>query len=129
MLLTIGIYVKLSPSISQVDQSLSFHTKLQNLDVLGTTIFISAVSCLLFVLQWGGENVEWQSSTAIGLFVGFVFLVGIFGFLQWKRGEHATIPTRILRKRSILMGALFLMPLGMSSLAVNMLFWTIPLFI
>ena len=110
--------VKLKPSSNQTNRILPISEKLQHMDALGSFLFLGSISCLLLVLQWGGHTIRWQGSRAIGLFIGFGLLLGLFGFLQWKRGEYATIPVRILRKRSILMGALFRMPLGMPSTVV-----------
>lgn len=46
----------------------------------------------------------WGSSTIIGLFVGAGLLAAVFGYLQVRLGDRATIPIRILKQRSILTG-------------------------
>ncbi|KAA8569041.1 hypothetical protein EYC84_000714 [Monilinia fructicola] len=97
------------------NRSLNLSTKLRRMDVFGVLLFLGAIYCLLLALQWGGQTMPWRSSKVIGLFVGFGLLIISFAALQWKRGEHATIPLRILRQRSIFMGSIFLMLFGMMS--------------
>lgn len=92
--------------------------KLKHTDPLGCFCFVAAVCCLLLALQWGGQSRPWNSSTIIGLLVGFGLLSCVFGYIQWKLGERATIPLRILRQRSILTGSGTLFFLGASTYVV-----------
>jgi hypothetical protein len=85
------------------------------MDALGTILFIGAVCCLLLVLTWGGEKYPWNDQRCVGLLVGFGLLTVAFCFWLWKQGEVAIIPLRVLRQRSIYMGALVLFGLGMSN--------------
>ncbi|KAK6607441.1 major facilitator superfamily transporter [Botrytis cinerea] len=101
--------------VQNSNRALNLSTKLRRMDIGGVLLFLGAIYCLLLALQWGGQTMPWKSSKIIGLFVGFGLLIVSFGILQWKRGEHATIPLRILRQRSILMGSIFLMLFGMMS--------------
>ncbi|KAL2038880.1 hypothetical protein N7G274_008402 [Stereocaulon virgatum] len=109
-------FVRLNTSINRLNRDLPLLKKLKHMDPIGTLLFLGSICCLLLALQWGGQTIGWQNSRIIGLFVGFGLLIMGFSFLQWRRGDYATIPVRVLRKRSILMGALVLMPLGMSSM-------------
>ncbi len=118
VLASIFLFLHLQGSM-QENRTLPLSMKLARMDAFGILLFLRAIYCLLLVLQWGGQIIEWRSFEAIGLFVGFCLLISLFGLVQWKRGEHATIPLRVLRQRSILMGALFLMLLGMSSFVVS----------
>ena len=92
----------------------SIQHRLRSLDLPRITLIIAAVCCLLLALHWGGTSFSWSSSRVIGLFVGFALLTIAFGFVQWKRGERATIPLRLLRQRSVFMGAWYLFFLEMS---------------
>jgi hypothetical protein len=76
------------------------------------------VACLLIALQWGGHTIPWKSSKVIGLFIGFGLLIIAFGLIQWRRGERATIPLRILRQRSILLGCIYVALFDMAAYAV-----------
>ena len=94
-------------------------TKLLNMDPLGATTLIGAVCCLLLALQWGGSSYPWRSVRVIVLLVlSGLFLIG-FCLLQWKLGEIGTIPPRILRQRSVLMGCIYTMLLSMSNYTVS----------
>lgn len=89
------------------------------MDGLGALTLIGGVTCLLLALQWGGQTSPWSSGRVIGLFAGFGVLLALFGLLQWRLGEHATIPLRILRQRSVLMGSIFIAILDMTAYTVG----------
>lgn len=89
------------------------------MDAVGTVLFIGAVVSLLLPLQWGGQVYPWNNPRIIGLFVTFGVLVILFVLWEWRQGDTAIVPFRILKKRSIHMGALVLFALGGSSLDVS----------
>lgn len=91
------------------------------MDGVGTVLFLGCVCTLLLALQWGGQTYAWSDSRVIGLFVGFGAMAICFAGWQWRRGDQAIIPPRVLSKRSICMGAGVLFFLGMSSLTVRAL--------
>ena len=113
VLLVLPMVLKIN-EVDNVNKRLPFKDKMWRLDPLGVLTFIGAICCLLLALQWGGQTLPWSSSKVIGLFVGFGLLMMAFCIIQWKRGETATIPFRVLRQRSILMGSCFLFFLGMT---------------
>lgn len=102
-------------NIDNKNRRLSLRQKLDHLDPLGCLFFVGAVCCLLLALQWGGQSKPWKSSPVIGLLVGSFLLICVFAVIQWKRGEKATIPLRVLRRRSILATAGVLFFLGAST--------------
>lgn len=67
----------------------------------------------------GGTSQPWNSPRIIGLFVGFGLLIVIFGALQWRLGEKATIPLRVLRQRTVLAGGVFSFLVNMSNYVVR----------
>lgn len=89
------------------------------MDGVGALTLVGGVTCLLLALQWGGQKLPWKSAKVIGLLVGFFFLIISFGCIQWRLGEHATIPLRVLRQRSILMGCIFIALLDMTAYTVG----------
>ncbi|KAL8725329.1 MAG: hypothetical protein Q9166_007435 [cf. Caloplaca sp. 2 TL-2023] len=95
------------------DRSLSLKEKFQHMDLVGTITFIGSICCLILALQWGGQTMPWSSAKVIALFVTSGVLGIIFGYFQWKLGDRAIIPLRILRQRSILSGSTFLFVFGM----------------
>ena len=92
---------------------LTFRQKLKELDLPGAFFLISAIVCLLLALQWGGITYAWSDSKVWGCFIGFVLLLAIFIVIQFQKGDHATIPPRILGQRSIMAAMLTLLFLSM----------------
>lgn len=80
---------------------------LRKLDVLGTAIFVPAFTLLLLALQWGGNKYNWSDWRVILPLCIFAALFTVFVWHQSRLGEHATVPFRILRRRSVLFGFLF----------------------
>ncbi|EWC43757.1 hypothetical protein DRE_07375 [Drechslerella stenobrocha 248] len=83
-------------------EGLSIPQRVRQLDLIGAAILIPAVVSLLLALQWGGTTYPWNHAKIIGLLVCFGVLIIIFIVSQWKLGEAATLPPRILRQRSVL---------------------------
>lgn len=93
--------------------------KLMRLDPLGVITALGAITCALLALQWGGQSKAWNSSTVVGLLVGFVLLFGVFWIIQWHGGEYASLPVSVHRKRSIWSGAGFLFFMAMPAYVVR----------
>jgi len=108
-------------SIDTPSQRLDLRTKLHSMDPLGILFLLGAVCSLLLVLKQGGNAWHWKSGKVIGLLVTFVTLFALFGAVQWKLGERATIPLRLLRDRTVLSGSLFLAISNTSSYVVSLL--------
>ena len=100
---------------------MSLRAKLDYLDPFGIAFIFGAVCCLLLALQWGGIQYAWNSSRVVGLLVGFVLLFAIFCAIQYKLGERATIPPRLLIHRTILFGSLSSLFITMSNNTVKSL--------
>jgi MFS family permease len=79
--------------------------KLKQLDGLGTIIFVGAVSCLFIALQWGGVKYSWFSGQIVLLLFFFALAGVIWIYIQYTRGETATLPGRIMKMRSVSAGA------------------------
>lgn len=104
------------------NRRLPLKQKFHHMDPVGCLVFIAAICCLLLALQWGGQSKPWRSATVIGLFIGFGLLSCAFGHIQWRLGDRATIPLRVLRQRSMCVGALVLFFLGASTYVVRLPF-------
>lgn len=74
------------------------------LDPIGIFLIMAAVICYNLALQWGGLTRPWNSSTIIGLFVGFALLLICFCIDQWWSDERAMLPKRLLKNRYIYHG-------------------------
>jgi hypothetical protein len=53
-------------------------SRIKQLDLIGVSLFIPAIICLLLALQWGGNKYPWLNSRIIGLFIGFGLMVICF---------------------------------------------------
>jgi MFS family permease len=84
--------------------NLSLKEKLKRIDILGSVLIVPAIVCGLLGLQWGGVSYGWRDWRIILLFTLFGVLLTGFGYLQYRQGDDATVPLRILKKRSILAG-------------------------
>lgn len=107
------IFVPRAQSLNVKDKTLPLGEKLRRMDAPGTTLFLGAVCCLLLALTWGGQTFAWNDSKIIGLFIGSGLLAICFCYWLWRQGDFALIPLRVLRKRSIAMGAVILWCFGM----------------
>ncbi|KAF2499669.1 efflux pump antibiotic resistance protein [Lophium mytilinum] len=111
-LILIAIFLKIEQH--QEELSLPWKAKVKKLDLMGIFAIIGAVSCLILALQWGQVGGHWSEAKVIGCFVAAFLLTIGFGFIQWRKGDSATIPLRILSQRSIFMGAWYLFFLEMA---------------
>ncbi|CAK7204767.1 hypothetical protein SEUCBS139899_007527 [Sporothrix eucalyptigena] len=75
--------------------------KMRPFDPIGSAIFMPAIICLLLALQWGGTTYAWKSGRIIALFVLFGVLITIFIVVQYFQQDDATVPPRIIKKRSV----------------------------
>ncbi|KAH8697990.1 MFS transporter [Talaromyces proteolyticus] len=74
---------------------------LSQFDPVGTILFVASIICLLIALQWGGTQYQWSDSRMIALLTVFSVLLVAWVVVQWRRGDHATVPLRILRQRTV----------------------------
>lgn len=118
ILLMVLLSFKLTNS-DQASRRLRLRTKLYSMDPLGIVLLLAAVSCLFLVLQQGGNAWPWQSGRIIGLLFSFAIILSLFGIVQWKLGDEATVPLRLLKDRTILLGSLFLALSNASSYVVR----------
>jgi MFS family permease len=82
----------------------SLKDRIRQFDPIGTALMLPGLILLLLALQWGGNEYSWGSTRVIvSLVLGIVLLV-IFAITQPLLGENATIPSRIIRQRSIAAG-------------------------
>lgn len=94
------------------DSGKNFWQKILELDLIGASLLIPAIVCLLLALQWGGNQYPWSDSKIIGLFIGFGLIAILFGISQYYLGERATLPPRILKNRTVWASSAFVVGFG-----------------
>jgi MFS family permease len=93
--------------------NLTFKERVAQLDIIGTSIFVPCIVCLLLALQWGGSTYPWNDGRIIALLVLFgILLIAFAGVQVWKK--DGTLPPRIIKQRSIGAGVFFALCLGAS---------------
>ncbi|KAH0535975.1 hypothetical protein FGG08_007132 [Glutinoglossum americanum] len=90
----------------------SIKERILDLDLIGASILIPTIICLLLALQWGGTTYPWKNSRIIGLLVGAWVMACIFIYSQLRLGDAATLPPRILSQRSVCAGAVYAVMFG-----------------
>ncbi|KZL81140.1 major facilitator superfamily transporter [Colletotrichum incanum] len=103
----------------QPQQPATLYQHFKRLDPLGTLFFLPSIVSLLLALEWGGSEYEWNDGRIIALFV--VFGTGFIAFaaVQVLMPKTATVPLRIIKQRTMLAGAFFMLFLaGSMMLAV-----------
>lgn len=99
-------------------ENLSFMQRVLKLDLIGASILIPAVICLLLALQWGGSTYPWNSSRIIGLFVGSGLLIIIFIHSQIRFGDKGTLPPRLFKNRNVAFALAFALFFGSGFFAI-----------
>lgn len=59
-------------------------------------------------LQWGGSQYRWSDGRTIDFLTAFSVLLVAWIMVQWRSGDNATVPLRILRQRSITFSTLYI---------------------
>ncbi|KAM0459127.1 hypothetical protein ACHAO4_002519 [Trichoderma viride] len=85
----------------------SWRTKIGQLDLLSTAVFVPALTCLFIALSWAGLRFPWSDARVIVLFALFGLLFTAFGYIQHRKGDDALLPLRIMKQRSIMAGLIF----------------------
>jgi hypothetical protein len=70
---------------------LSWKQKTRQLDLLGATLLLGAITCLNLALQWGGTVYQWSNPNVLGCLIGFGLLLMAFLYLQTK-GKETFVP-------------------------------------
>ncbi|RMZ91568.1 hypothetical protein DV736_g1158, partial [Chaetothyriales sp. CBS 134916] len=96
----------------KAEAKVPFSQRAIQLDLPGAAIFIVDIVCCLLALQWGGSKYPWSNWRVILCLTMFGVLTIVFIFIQWKMGDNATVPFRIISHRSVASAAWFAFTLG-----------------
>ncbi|RSL95291.1 hypothetical protein CEP52_012165 [Fusarium oligoseptatum] len=99
------VVIQLLLNIPDQDKTkLSLKSKILQLDIYGTVLFIPGTVCLVLALEWGGLVHAWNDGRVIVLLVLAGLLLLGFAMVQIFLPKTATIPPRIFMQRSIAAG-------------------------
>ncbi|KAK1674095.1 major facilitator superfamily transporter [Colletotrichum godetiae] len=74
---------------------------ISNFDLVGTLLIIPWIICLLLALQWGGTEYPWSTWRIVLCWCLFAVCFLSWAFVQYREGDKATVPFRILFQRSM----------------------------
>jgi MFS family permease len=86
--------------------------RVEQLDPLGTFVFLPGIVCLILALQWGGVTYAWGDGRIIALLVLCVVLLLTFAVIQTWKQETASVPPRIIKVRSVAAGVIYALCIG-----------------
>lgn len=97
----------MQPPVQHPKTKLRFKEQIMEFDYIGPVFFIPGIVCLLLALQWGGITTPWKSPVIIGLLSGAGILLSLWMCSQYRLGERATIPVRLITVRTVFFSAVY----------------------
>ncbi|KAK4158311.1 MFS general substrate transporter [Chaetomidium leptoderma] len=105
--LLITLFLVHIPQESGQNEAVSWSQFAQKMDLVGNTILLPCLVCLLLALQWGGTTYAWNSWRCILLLCIFAVLFLVWAYAEARGGDNSTVPRRLLKMRSILAATWF----------------------
>ncbi|XXH01870.1 hypothetical protein Hte_008232 [Hypoxylon texense] len=97
-----------TPAHAKVSQKTPPKDILASFDPIGTVAFLASLICYFLALGWGGTEKSWNSSTVIGLLVGWILLTFVFIANEVWQGEKALVVLRLMKNKDIFVGCVYL---------------------
>lgn len=88
---------------------MTFKQKASQLDLLSNLLFLPALTSLFLAFSWAGAKYPWDSGRVIGPLVTFAVLLAAFVHNQFRRGDAAALPPRVIKRRTVIAGFIFIM--------------------
>lgn len=87
---------------------MTFKQKVSQLDLLSNLLFLPALTSLFLAFSWAGTKYPWDSGRVIGPLTTFAVLLAAFFYSQFRRGYAAALPLRVIRRRTVIAGFIFM---------------------
>ncbi|KAI1260487.1 efflux pump antibiotic resistance protein [Xylariaceae sp. FL1019] len=87
---------------------MTFIQKILQLDLLSNLLFLPVLTSLFLAFSWAGTKYPWSSGKVIGPLVTFAVLLAAFVYYQIRRGDGAALPPRIIKRRTVIAGFIFI---------------------
>ncbi|RMX88691.1 hypothetical protein D0869_01437 [Hortaea werneckii] len=110
---------------SRDHDNLTFTQKIGELDLVSNCLFIPSLTALFLALSWAGVKYPWSDGKVIGLLVTCAVLLVAFLFNQYRRGDSAALPFRIITNRNVISGFIFT---TCTNSVTNVFEWYLPTF-
>ncbi|KAJ6788772.1 hypothetical protein PWT90_06351 [Aphanocladium album] len=81
--------------------------KILQTDPLGVVLMMGATITYILAVQYGGTAHAWNSSTVIGLLVGFVAIIGAWVVLQYFQGERSMVSPHLVKNRTLVVAMIY----------------------
>ena len=88
---------------------MTFKQKISQLDLLSNLLFLPALTSLFLAFSWAGIKYSWNSGRVIGPLITFAVLLAAFVYNQLRRGDAAALPPRVIKRRTVIAGFIFIM--------------------
>lgn len=105
------------------ESDLTLTQKIQELDLISNCVFIPSLTALFIALSWAGTKYPWSDGKVVGLFVLFAVLFAAFIYNQYRRGDSAALPFRVIKNRNVIAGFIFT---TCTNSMTNVLEWYLP---
>ena len=98
--------------VRKAETKVPLRERANQLDLIGTSVFIVNIVVCLLALQWGGASYAWSNWRIILCLTLFGILTIVFVIIQYFMKAHATIPFNIIGQRSVAAACWFAFCLG-----------------
>ena len=88
---------------------MTFKQKISQLDLLSNLLFLPALTSLFLAFSWAGTKYPWDSGKVIGPLITFALLLAAFVYNQFRRGDASALPPRVIKRRTVIAGFIFIM--------------------
>lgn len=95
-----------TPSAAKPKEA-TLREKLLQMDPLGAVLVMGLVISYILAMQYGGQQYTWNSSTVVGLLVGFIALSAAFAAWEWCQEDRAMVPFRLAGNRTYIVPTVF----------------------
>ncbi|KAI5476002.1 Major facilitator transporter-like protein [Pseudohyphozyma bogoriensis] len=79
----------------------SLFRQILRMDWVGAALVLSAVTCLVLALQWGGNTKPWSSGPVLACLILAPVLGIALGFWEWFIGARAMVPVSLFKSISV----------------------------
>ncbi|PGH02378.1 hypothetical protein GX51_04686 [Blastomyces parvus] len=88
---------------------MTFKQKVLQLDIISNLLLLPALTSVFLAFSFAGVKYPWNSGQVIGPLVTFAVLLAAFIYNQFRLGDAAALPPRVIKSRTVIAGFVFIM--------------------